>query len=123
MHCCDGVTIMRSVAGGAVLFTMGSEPQPVEIPPESRLQILVTNTKVPGRSTKRMVAAVGDLVAGPLGQTIGEPLLDAMGALVPYHSAGTCARGSQPPRSLIYLAMRCMHHTAQVLSPEKQQNC
>ena len=90
MHCCDGVTIMRSVAGGAVLFTMGSEPQPVGIPPESRLQILVTNTKVPGRSTKRMVAAVGDLVAGPLGTTVGNPLLDAMGALAPQHCWHMC---------------------------------
>ena len=67
--------------GGAVLFTVGANPQPLNIPAESRLRILVTNTKVPGRSTKRMVAAVSDLVEGPLGKTVGEPLLDAMGSL------------------------------------------
>lgn len=67
--------------GGAVLFTVGSDPQPLDIPAGSRLRILVTNTKVPGRSTKRMVAAVNDLVTGPLGETVGEPLLDAMGSL------------------------------------------
>eukprot|EP01043_Picozoa_sp_COSAG02_P051356 COSAG02_NODE_5395_length_4365_cov_3.141819_3_plen_114_part_00 len=113
---------MRSirVAGGAVLFTMGSEPQPVDIPPESRLQILVTNTKVPGRSTKRMVAAVGDLVAGPLGKTVGGPLLDAMGALASqrlWHVA-------QSPRSLNLMSdVVPLHNTEQVLSPEKQQKC
>lgn len=73
------------VAGGAVLFTMGAEPQPLDIPPEARLRILVTNTKVPGRSTKRMVAIVGNLVTGALGKTVGEPLLDAMGALSSQH--------------------------------------
>ena len=74
-----------------MLFTMGSEPESVAIPPGSRLRILVTNTKVPGRSTKRMVAAVGDLVTGPLGKTVGEPLLDAMGALPLQHGQQTRA--------------------------------
>ena len=62
-----------------MLFRKFADPQTqsLAIPP---LRFLVTNTNVPGRSTMRMVDAVGTLVGGPLGKSVGEPLLDAMGA-------------------------------------------
>lgn len=98
-----------------MLFTMGAEPQPVVIPPESRLRILVTNTKVPGRSTKRMVAIVGDLIAGALGKTVGEPLLDAMGALSSLHCWHCSSNMHADTQSRFRLRAnpgngRCNHH-------------
>ena len=127
--------------GGAVLFTMGSEPEPVAIPAESRLRILVTNTKVPGRSTKRMVAAVSDLVTGPLGKAVGEPLLDAMGAsarnrkatqqqmaysfveLSPKHARVPSSRCCLNYRKQSDLLNLCYATTGQVLWRRKQQRC
>ena len=90
-----------------MLFRKFADPQTqsLAIPP---LRFLVTNTNVPGRSTMRMVDAVGTLVGGPLGKSVGEPLLDAMGAsrcmafapLGPFSPSLARLQGCSPSRRL-----------------------